>query len=399
MSNETVGVAGISRRRVLVVSVGRSDYGIYRPVLNAMEAHPALQPELLVSGAHLGENGASTLGEIIADARTIVARVPLPATGGGSLDVGLAMAEALAGGCRAMDLLKPDILMVLGDRFEMFGFASAAIPLNIPIVHIHGGELSYGAIDDVFRHAITKMSHIHFASTAGYAQRIRQMGEENWRVHVSGAPALDTIRQRGLPSRSALAQRFGLRLDEAPILVTYHPMTRSPEEGIVELRSLLAVLEATGRPIVMTGPNADAGADALRAELKAFANRLERASFIESFGADNYLAMLREAACVVGNSSSGIIETPSFRLPTVNIGDRQAGRTRAPNIIDTTGDTPALTSAVKRALDPAFRASLATMESPYGNGFAGEYIADVLAKITLDATLINKRFADKDCSV
>ena len=390
MSDETP----LTKRRVLVVTVGRSDYGIYRPVLDAMEASERLSVELLVSGAHLGEGGQVTFAEIKNDNRNIVAQIPLPPTGANALSVGQAMAAALAGGCEAMARLKPDILVVLGDRFEMFGFAAAAVPLNIPVAHIHGGELSFGAIDDVFRHAITKIAHLHFAATAEYARRIRQMGEEDWRVHVSGAPALDTVRKRALPSRAELEKRFSLHLDRPPILVTHHPETRNPANGVAEFRALLAALEATGLPIVLTAPNADVGSNALRVELLEFVARVEHAYFVESFGAENYLAMLREAACVVGNSSSGIIETPIFKVPTVNIGDRQAGRIRAINIIDAPVDYIGIKNALALALSDDFKSSLLDIKNPYGDGFAGKIITTILSDIDIDKKLLQKKFID-----
>lgn len=384
-----------AKRRVLVVTVGRSDYGIFRPVIDAMERHGSLAPELLVSGAHLGEGGETTLREIEADGRDIVARVPLPPTGGSAAAMAEAMAAAVMGGARVLARLRPDVILVLGDRFEMFSFAAAAVPFNIPIAHIHGGELSFGAIDDVFRHAITKMSHLHFAATDDYARRIRQLGEEDWRVHVSGAPTLDTILNRPLPDRAVLAERFGLQLNRPPILVTYHPVTRNADDSVKQFTDLLEVLERIGEPIVITAPNADAGADRLRAIIRDFVDRNLSASFVESFGAENYLAMLREALCVVGNSSSGIIETPSFAVPTINIGDRQAGRIRAANIIDVPADPTAIADALRRALSPAFRAELAGLSSPYGDGRAGERIANVLATIALDRSLVVKGFADR----
>lgn len=381
------------RRRVLVATVGRSDYGIYRPVLRALGEHPRLEPSLVVSGAHL--NGPEpTRAEIDQDGWPIAAEIATRRTGGAATDVGAAMGEILAGATHALVEHRPDILLVLGDRFEMFAIAAAAVPLDVPIGHIHGGELSFGAIDEVFRHAITKMAHLHFVATAEYGRRVEQMGEEPWRVVVSGAPALDTALHRALPDRATLEARFGLDLAEPPILVAYHPVTRVASDGAAQLRDVLAVLAASDRPLVITGPNADAGADALRDEIARFVSATPRARFVESFGSEAYLAMLREAACLVGNSSSGIIETPSFELPTVNIGLRQAGRTRAPNVIDCAPSREEIASALTRALDPAFRQSLQGMRSPYGEGRAGAVIAHTLAEQALDERLLRKLFVD-----
>lgn len=383
------------RRRVLIATVGRSDYGIFRPVLKAIREHPDLVPSLLVSGAHLNGATAVSMEEIASDGYDIAARVPLPETSGGSTAVTDAMAAAIAGAGRHFTADPPDMLLVLGDRFEMFAIAAAAVPCNVPIGHIHGGELSFGAIDDVFRHAITKMAHLHFPATEGYGRRIRQMGEEAWRIKVVGAPALDTALGHALPDRATLAARFHLPLENRPILATYHPVTRRLEDGLRELRNVLLALKDTGQTVIITGPNADAGADAMRAEIMTACRAYPCFHFVESFGAVSYLAMLREAGCVVGNSSSGIIETPFFKVPTVNIGSRQDGRTRAANVIDCGTDQPEIAIALAKALSPEFRSSLSTMINPYGNGTAGVQIAEALAEVELGARLLEKRFDDQ----
>lgn len=379
-------------RTILIVTVGRSDYGLYRPVIDQIAAEPTLQYSLVVSGAHLGN--AATVEEIRADRRPVAAEIPLPETGGGQVHVVRAMAVILAGMAAILDRARPDILLVLGDRFEMFAAAAAAVPFNIPIAHIHGGELSYGAIDDVFRHGITKMAHLHFAATCDYAGRIVRMGEEPWRVTVSGAPGLDTALKARLPDRAALSKRFGIPLDTPPVIVTFHPVTRQAGEEVRQVSELLAALRSVHAPLVFTAPNADGGSDTIRLAIEHFVSSSDRRYLVENFGSLNYLAMLREAAAAVGNSSSGLIETPAFELPTVNIGDRQEGRTRAVNVIDVPPQEAAIRAAVARALSPEFRASLRGMANPYGDGTAGERIVSVLKNIPLDRRLVVKRFHD-----
>jgi UDP-hydrolysing UDP-N-acetyl-D-glucosamine 2-epimerase len=381
-------------RSILAVTVGRSDFGIYRPVLDAMAASPMLDYRLLVSGAHLSKAAGGTIDEILKENRRIAATIPLPETSGGHAGMAVAMGAALSGAAEVFAAERPDILIVLGDRFEMFAIAAAAVPSNIPIAHIHGGELSFGAIDDVFRHAITKMAHLHFAATPDYAARIVRMGEEPWRVTVSGAPGLDNVRTAELPDREALAARFGIPLDRPPLLVTFHPVTRQVDEAAAQVSALLEALSQTDLPVVFTAPNADAGADAIRAEIARFRGSRSDVYVVENFGTLNYLAMLREAAAVVGNSSSGLIETPAFRVPTVNIGDRQLGRTRGANVIDVDATAPEILAGIGRALDPSFRASLARMANPYGDGHAAEKIIRVLETVPLDARLVAKRFHD-----
>lgn len=381
-------------RKILVVTVGRSDYSVYRSVMNRIAVEPELHYELLVTGGHLAARSGNTISEIISDSRPIAAKIPLPETLEDPSAMADAMGVAMSGAAQVLHENRPDILLVLGDRFEMFAVAAAAVPFNIPIAHIHGGELSFGAIDDVFRHAITKMSHLHFAATQDYADRIIRMGEEPWRVIVSGAPALDTIREAALPDRATLSARFGIQLDQPPLLVTFHPVTRQLYDTERQISALLDALRQTDRPIILTAPNADAGSDIIRSEYARFLRQRGDCYLVENFGALNYLAMLREAAAVIGNSSSGLIETPAFKVPTVNIGDRQQGRTRAANVIDVPVSTDAILGGIRKAIDPAFRSNLARLDNPYGDGHAAERIVDVLKTADLDSDLVAKRFYD-----
>lgn len=383
-------------RRLLIATAGRSDYGIYRPILDRIEAERGLDYALLVTGQHLLAAGGGTVTEIEADGRPIAARVALPDTASSRVAVAEAMAAALSGTGAVLANGGFDMVVVLGDRFEMFAVAAACVPFNIPVAHIHGGEVSFGAIDDSLRHAMTKMAHLHFAATEDYARRIRQLGEEDWRVTVSGAPALDTIMNADLPDRATLSARFGLPLDEPPLMVTFHPVTRQYGEAERQTRALLAALEAVDLPVVLTAPNADVESDVIRGLFDAFlAKRAGRAWLVESFGALNYLAMLREARAALGNSSSGLIETPGFELPTVNIGDRQMGRTRAANVIDCAADADAIEAAIRKAIDPAFRAALSGMANPYGDGNAAERIVTTLRDVPIDARLTGKIFVDR----
>lgn len=382
------------KRNILVVTVGRSDYGICRPILERIEQTDGLGYALLVSGAHLSPRTGNTVEEIEAEARPIAARLTLPETDSGPEAATAAMGVAISAAASIYATRRPDILLVIGDRFEMFALTAAAVPFNIPIAHIHGGELSFGAIDDVFRHSITKMAHLHFAATEDYARRIARMGEEPWRITVSGAPGLDNLHRADLPDRDALARRFGLRLDRPPILITFHPVTRQSGAAVGQVRALLKALACFDHPLVFTAPNADAESDVIRAELSNFVAGRGDAQLVENFGSMFYLAMLRESAAVVGNSSSGLIETPAFALPTVNVGDRQNGRTRAANVIDVPPTEEAITRGITKALDPEFRKSLAGMTNPYGDGHAAVRIVDVLASVPLDQRLLTKRFYD-----
>ncbi|MXQ12901.1 UDP-N-acetylglucosamine 2-epimerase [Microvirga makkahensis] len=381
-------------RKILIASVGRSDYGIYRQIMDRIDASPELEYSLLVSGAHLTEVGR-TIDEIRSDGRPIAVEIPLSETSADQASMTKATGQVIVALADYFSRCRPDILMVLGDRFEMFAVAAAAVPFNIPIAHIHGGELSFGAIDDVFRHAITKMAHLHFAATEDYARRIIRMGEEPWRVTVSGAPALDNVRLASLPSRKELEERFGLSLAVKPLLVTFHPVTRQPSEVEEQIAALLSALGRFDVPVVFTAPNADAGGAVIRRHIGEFVSVHRDSYLIENFGALNYLAMLREAVAVVGNSSSGLIEAPSFKVPTVNIGDRQKGRTRAANVIDVPAEPEEIFRGVQTALSEPFRRSLKNMINPYGDGHAAERIVNVLERVELDERLIAKGFYDE----
>jgi UDP-hydrolysing UDP-N-acetyl-D-glucosamine 2-epimerase len=381
-------------KRVDFITVGRSDYGIYKPVIRKFDASSRWDAGLVVSGGHLDEKTGVSLQEIMDDGFTIRARIPLTGNGKSPAAISQDMSDAIRGLARLYAGERPDLVFVLGDRSEMFAFTGALVPFNIPIAHIHGGELSFGAIDDVFRHAITKMSHLHFAATRDYADRIIRMGEEPWRVTVSGAPGLDALRSVILPDRAMLEKRFNLDLSESPILATFHPVTRQMDSVEDQVSVFLQALSERPEPIIITAPNLDSGHTVIRSAYERFLKQNPRARLVENFGHENYLAMLKETLAMVGNSSSGLIETPSFQLPTLNIGDRQKGRTRARNVVDVANNLEAVREGLQRILDPAFRQSLSGLENPYGDGHAAERIFEKMNPLQLDEKLVAKPFYD-----
>lgn len=385
--------------RLDIVTAGRSDYGIYRPVLQELSNATEWDVRLIVSGSHLHNASGVSLDNIKSDGFLIEAEIPLEdpqdSQFEASVRMALQMGRATQGLAKAYAEQRPDLVLILGDRYEMFALASACVPMNIPLAHIHGGELSLGAIDDVFRHALTKMSHLHFASTREYGNRILQMGEEHWRVTISGAPGLDALRTFNLPSRAHLEEHFSLDLQTPPILVTYHAETRTGTSPISQLKILLAELSMQPHPIVFTAPNMDGDYDALRKILEQYVAAHANAYFVENFGLTNYLAMLRESKAVVGNSSSGLIETPLFGLPVLNIGKRQDGRVRGKNVIDVPCEPMALKKGLDKALSDSFSSSLKGMLNPYGDGYASQRIVERLQKVKIDSNLLNKHFHDQ----
>ena len=276
----------------------------------------------------------------------------------------------------------------------MLAAAVAALPLTIPVAHLHGGEVTEGAIDEQARHAITKLAHLHFPAAEPYAGRILQMGEESWRVHCCGAPGLDRLARLASVPREELARRVGLPLLRPTLLVTFHPVTLEPEETGRQVGELAAALEAVNGTVIITYPGADVGHREVISRLEALAASRPETRMAIGLGEDGYCSLLREADVMIGNSSSGLIEAPSFGLPVVNVGSRQRGRLRAANVIDVEPARNEIVAGVRRALDPAFRASLAGLVNPYGDGHAAPRIAKVLAGVELGPRLLRKQFVD-----
>lgn len=380
-------------RAIAVVTTSSADYGIYLPVLRAIQAEPSLRLRLLVSGSHLSPDFGLSVRRIEDDGFEVADRIAVLSGSDSASATVAAMSLGLQGFARSFDSSRPDILVVLGDRFEMFAAALAALPFRIPVAHIHGGEITVGAFDDALRHATTKLSHLHFVSTAAYARRVVQLGEEAWRVVVAGAPALDNLATVSLRSREHLERQLGLRFGDRFLLVTFHPATLEGGNPAEQSRALLAAVEESGLPCIVTLPNADPGGQAIRAVVweRAGANPLIQP--VESVGNGAYFSLMALATAMAGNSSSGIIEAASFGLPVVNIGSRQEGRVRGRNVIDVPCTPDAIRGGLSRALDPSFRAGL-DRANPYGDGHAAGRIVERLAGVDIDDRLLIKRFVD-----
>jgi UDP-hydrolysing UDP-N-acetyl-D-glucosamine 2-epimerase len=392
----------MSKRTIAVFTGNRAEYGLQFPILRAIDAHPDLDYRLIVSGAHLDPDFGRTLAEIEADGFTVHAEVKVDL----EADTLYATAQAIGTGVvsmsRALDRLRPDLLVVYADRFEGFAAVIAGSQMNVPTAHVEGGDVTEGgALDDSVRHAMTKLAHLHFTTNAQATNRVLAMGEEPWRVHTVGFPAIDLIQDGNFASAADVKARLGLDLGRPVVLFTQHSVTTEFDRARAQLAPSLAAIErlaADGIQVVMTYPNNDAGGRRIIAELEAFAARkLPNVQLHRSLGRWLYhgvLALARDpsirVACV-GNSSSGIKETPAFGCPTINIGSRQLGRLRAGNVIDSGYDANEIEAAVGRCLfDDAFRAACRSVENPYGLGDAGRKIADVLARVPLDAALLRK---------
>jgi len=389
-------------RTIAVFTGNRAEYGLQLPILRAIDAHPALNYRLIVSGAHLDADFGRTLDEIQQDGFTVheEAKIEMKA------DTLAATARAIGTGVvsisEALERIRPDMFVVYADRFEGFAAVIAGTQMNVPTAHVEGGDITEGgALDDSVRHAMTKLAHLHFTTNQQATNRILAMGEEPWRVHTVGFPAIDLIQDGNFASLADIEKRLGIDPSRPLVLFTQHSVTTEFDMADIQVRPSLVALEALsseGVQVIATYPNNDAGGRGIISELEAFAKRgLRDFQLHRSLGRWLYhgiLALARDPAmrvACVGNSSSGIKETPAFGCPTVNIGSRQRGRLRADNVLDVEYESAAIASAIKKALfDEEFRARCRSAINPYGVGDAGRKIADALANVAIDARLLQK---------
>ena len=382
-------------RRICVFTGTRAEYGLLYWTLRGIEEHDGLELELIVSGTHLMPKFGMTVEAIKADGFRIGETVDLELTEDSPAATSKALGRGIMKFTDALTRLAPDVLVVLGDRYEALAVAQAAMMLRIPIAHIHGGERTEGQIDEAIRHSMTKMAQIHFPAAEAYRHRIIQMGEDPAQVFNVGAPVIENLKRLELLPREALESRIGIPLRSPVFSVTYHPVTlerRSPAEAA---SLLCAALDRfPDARVVLTGTNADMGNGAITEVFTAYADaHPDRAVFTPSLGLLGYLSLLRIADAVIGNSSSGIIEAPAVGVPTVNVGPRQRGRARAQSIIDCPEQTDAIEAAIHRALNPSFRETCRTQSIPYGDGDTSAKIVNLLSTVELDGLLF-KSFHD-----
>jgi UDP-N-acetylglucosamine 2-epimerase (non-hydrolysing)/GDP/UDP-N,N'-diacetylbacillosamine 2-epimerase (hydrolysing) len=378
-----------AKRRIGVVTTSRADYShLYWP-LRELEAHLDVDLGVFALGSHLSPEFGSTIREIERDGFPIQARIECLLSS--DTDTGMAKTIGLAvlGLADALTAWRPDLLLLIADRYEMLAPAATALALRIPVAHIEGGEISQGAIDDHVRNALTKLAHIHFTSTETARRRVIAMGEEPWRVHCAGAPSLDHLRRSQLLSRADLEARLGLTLTPPTLLVAWHPVTILHDTN-QEAGAFFDALTAISSQIVFVYPNADAGSRALIERTRALADARPNVRVFVNLNAVTYWSLLGQVDAMAGNSSSGIMEAASFALPVVNAGMRQQGRERARNVIDVAAEASAIRAAIVRSLDPNFRKTLHGMRNPYGDGTAAENIVRVLANVPLECLLVKQ---------
>ena len=377
-------------RSICVITGGRAEYGLLQWVMHEIRAAPGLELQLIVTGSHLEPRFGMTVEQIEADGFAIEARVPLGLESDAPGDLARAMARCLEGTSEAHARLRPDLMLVLGDRYEILAAAQAAMLHRVPLAHIAGGDITEGAFDESIRHALTKLAHLHLTTTAEAAARVARMGEEPWRIHVVGSPGLDQLRRLQLLEGEGLEAALGASLGQRNLLVTYHPATLETDRGLGGFQALLDALDALPREIVkwITRPNADPGGSAIEASLDQWAARREDVRVFASLGQLRYLSLMARVDAVVGNSSSGLYEAPSLGVPTVNVGDRQKGRLAAASVIHCPDEPTAIVAAIWRALGM----DCSGVENPYGDGDGARRIVEVLRAAPDRQTLLRKRF-------
>lgn len=385
----------MKKRKIAVITGSRAEYGLLYWIIKGIYHDPNLQLQLIVTGMHLSPEFGLTVREIEKDNFPIAERVHMLISSDSEEAIPVSMGLGMIGFAKTYAKLKPDIIVILGDRFETHSAVSAAVPFRIPIAHIHGGESTTGTFDEQLRHAITKMSHIHFVSNEEFRIKIIQMGENPKNVFCFGAPGIDNILKLNLLGHKDLCEELNIPKGKKIGIITYHPVTLESNSSKSQITELLKALEESkGTYWVFTSTNADTGGRDIIKRIDKFVKKYpENTRLFTSLGQKRYLSVLKNASVMVGNSSSGLIEAPTLRLPVVNIGDRQKGRIRAKNVIDVKKCKKELIlKAIKKATSPEFKESLTKLKNPYGEGNASRKIVNKLKNLCITENLIKKQF-------
>ena len=381
-------------RKICVVTGSRAEYGLLRWVMEGVRETPGLSLQVIATGMHLSPEFGLTYREIEKDGFQIDRKVEMLLSSDTSTGLAKSMGLGLIGFGEVLQQLQPDLLLVLGDRFEIFSAVAAAMVARIPVAHLHGGESTEGAFDEAIRHSITKMSHLHFVAAEEYRKRVIQLGEHPDRVFLVGGLGIDNIKKLKLLDRTALEESLGFKFGQKNLLITFHPVTlenSTSTQQMVELLASLELLEDTH--LIFTMPNADTGSRVLTEMVKQFVANHANAHSYASLGQLRYLSCVQYVDGVVGNSSSGLAEVPSFGKGTINIGDRQRGRLKAESVLDCNPDRDSINEALQHLYSSAFQAMLKTVRNPYGGGGASEKVVQILQDYPLK-TILKKSFYD-----
>lgn len=380
----------MGKRKVAVITGTRADYGIFYYVLKEIEANSNLELNLIVCGMHLCPEYGMTINEIFKDGFRVYDKIETLLASDTGAAMGKSVGLSIIGISQSLERLKPDILLILGDRGEMLAAAIAAVHMNIPIAHIHGGEVT-GTVDESVRHAITKLSHIHLPATQDSKNRIIKLGELDKNIFVVGAPGLDYIKNVEYLSRQEILKKFNLK-DDKFFILTQHPVTTERENVKWQIEQSLEALVELKIQTIITYPNSDNGGREIIKAIEYYSSKYDFIKLHRNLSQKEYLSLLKYVNVMIGNSSSGIIEAPSYKLPVVNIGTRQEGRLRANNIIDVSYNKDAIVEGINSALyDVNFRNELQKCINPYGSGEASHKIADILSSVELNNELIQKK--------
>ena len=382
------------KKTIAIVTGTRAEYGLLKPLIKALHEDDKFNMQLLVTGMHLSKKYGNTITEIEADGFPITAKINSHLEGDSAVSVSNSVAETTLGFAKVLEELNPDLMMVLGDRSEIFAAATAATIKGIPIAHIHGGETTEGAYDEAFRHAITKMSHWHFTSTEVYRKRVIQLGENPNRVFNVGAIGVDSIANLKLMTKVEFESSIDFKLNKRNVLITFHPVTLENNTSEAQFNHLLSALDQLEEvTLIFTKPNSDKDGIIISNQIDNYVkNHSDKAVAFISLGQKRYLSALQYMDVVVGNSSSGIIEVPLFKIPTINIGDRQKGRLMPKSVINCLPIEAAITNALHQAFSSEFLISILNLKSDYGNGTATKQIMSVLNSQPLPS--IKKSFYD-----
>lgn len=388
------------KRKICVITGTRAEYGLLRWIMQGIKDDSELTLQVIATGMHLSPEFGLTYREIEKDGFRIDRKVEMLTSSDTPVGIAKSMGLGMIGFADALNELRPDLIVVLGDRFEIFSAVSAALVARIPVAHLHGGEATVGAFDEALRHSITKMSHLHFVAAEEYRQRVIQLGEQPDRVLLVGGLGIDNIKRLKLLGREELESSLEFKLGIKNLLITFHPVTLENATASDQMAELLAALsDLTDTQLIFTLPNADTGSRALIKMVEQFAAQHPNARAYTTLGQLRYLSCIAQVDGVVGNSSSGLAEVPSFRKGTINIGDRQLGRLQAASVINCEPTRPSIAAALKRLYSTDFQLSLSQICNPYGEGGASEKVVKTIKHHALDG-IAKKTFYDLPaCSI
>lgn len=378
-------------RKICVITATRAEYGLLKNILVKIKNSTELNLKLVVTGTHLSEEFGYTMNEILEDGFDICEKIPILMNSNNNSGISKEMGLLMIQLSQTFERIKPDILMILGDRYEILAASSTAMAMNIPIAHISGGEITEGLIDEQIRHAITKMAHIHFPGAEVYSQNIRNMGEESWRIFNVGDSGIENIKLTKLLNKDELRKELNVDIDEETLLITYHPVTLEINQLKYQVENLIKALNFVNKNMIITYPNADNGGDYIIKKIEEFQRINDKVHLFKSLGSINYLSVMKLCGAVVGNSSSALIEAPYLKKSVVNIGNRQKGRLMAENIISCSNDSKDIIEAINKALSDDFKEKVKYTQSLYGEGNTSEEIVKVLETIEINEKLLKKK--------